>query len=135
MSDDALDFTCDEECFTSAPLTRRHFGAASIAAAGIAGSGSAWSQGLAVTETDVEITTPDGTCDAVFFAPTEGAHSGVLKWTDIMGLRPAFRDMGRRLASQGYAVLVPNPFYRDGRAPLPGPGFDFQNTDDRAKVM
>jgi carboxymethylenebutenolidase len=125
MADDAFDIDCDEHCFTSAPLSRRTFGATSVAAAGLAGAGAASAAGLDVVETDVEIVTPDGTCDAVFFHPTEGKHPGVLKWTDIMGLRPAFRDMGRRLASEGYSVLVPNPFYRDGRAPLPGPDFNF----------
>lgn len=125
MTNNAFDLDCDEHCFTSVPLSRRTFGATSVAAASLAGAGAASSAGLEVVETDVEIVTPDGTCDAVFFHPTEGKHPGVLKWTDIMGLRPAFRDMGRRLASEGYSVLVPNPFYRDGRAPLPGPDFNF----------
>lgn len=135
MANDAFDFDCDEDCFTSAPLSRRTFGAATAAAAGIASAGPAFAQGMTVTETDVEITTPDGTCDAVFFKPTEGIHPGVLKWTDIMGLRPVFRDMGRRLASQGYSVLVPNPFYRDGRAPLPGPDFNFATDRDVAMKL
>ena len=41
-----------------------------------------------------------------------GAHAAVLVWPDILGLRPAFRQMGKRLAESGYAVLVVNPFYR-----------------------
>lgn len=133
MANDAFDLDCDEHCFTSAPLTRRTFGAGSVAAAGLAGSGIASASEMDVVQTEVEITTTDGTCDAVFFHPAEGKHPGVLKWTDIMGLRPVFYDMGRRLASQGYSVLVPNPFYRDGRAPLPGPDFNFAT--DRAIAM
>lgn len=125
MANDAFDLDCDEKCFTSAPLSRRTFGAASVAAASLAGLKAATAQGLDVTETEIDIETPDGTSDTVFFHPSEGKHPGVLMWTDIMGLRPVFYEMGRRLASQGYSVLVPNPFYRDGRAPLPGPDFNF----------
>ncbi len=125
MANDAFDLDCDEKCFTSAPLSRRTFGAASVAAASLAGLKAATAQGMDVTETEIDIETPDGTSDTVFFHPSEGKHPGVLMWTDIMGLRPVFYEMGRRLASQGYSVLVPNPFYRDGRAPLPGPDFNF----------
>ena len=59
----------------------------------------------------------------------------MLIWTDIGGLRPVFRDMGRRLAAQGYVVLVPNPFYRKGRAPAVTEGLDFSRPDDRPKFM
>ncbi len=124
--------TCDDVCFTD--LTRREFGAVSLAA-GVVGASTPAYAGLAVTETDVEIKTPDGTADAVFIHPTTGTHPGVLVWTDIMGLRPAFRDMGRRLAAEGYAVLTPNPFYRSGKAPPTGMGLDFQNPDARTKMM
>jgi carboxymethylenebutenolidase len=70
-----------------------------------------------VKESDVTIKTPDGECDAYFAAPTTGAHAAVLVWPDIFGLRPAFRQMGKRLAESGYAVLVVNPFYRTKHAP------------------
>jgi len=76
----------------------------------------------AVAEKDVTITTPDGTCDAYFVAPTSGAAPGVLIWPDIFGLRPAFRQMGKRLAESGYAVLVVNPFYRQKKAPTAAQG-------------
>jgi carboxymethylenebutenolidase len=62
---------------------------------------------LKVVETDVEVKTADGTCDAVFFHPEKGKHPGVLIWPDSGGLRPVFREIGRRLASEGYAVLGP----------------------------
>jgi carboxymethylenebutenolidase len=76
---------------------------------------SAWA--VDVKESEVTITTPDGTCDAYFVAPATGAAPAVLVWPDIFGLRPAFRQMGKRLAEEGYAVLVVNPFYRTQKAP------------------
>ena len=128
---------CDDDCFTD--LNRRDFGTLALATGALAAGALAASKvayaGVAITETDVEIKTPDGTVDASFIHPTSGAAPGVLIWTDIMGLRPAFRDMGRRLAAEGYAVLTPNPFYRSGKAGPDGMGLDFQNPDARAKMM
>ena len=63
------------------------------------------------------ITTPDGTADGYFVRPSSGTAPGVLIWPDIFGLRPAFRQMAKRLAESGYAVLVVNPFYRTQKAP------------------
>ena len=88
-----------------------------------------------VTETDVEIKTPDGICDAAFLHPAAGAHPGVLVWADAGGLRPSLRDIGRHVAGAGYSVLVPNPFYRVRKAPvLDFSKFDFQNPADRDKL-
>ena len=70
----------------------------------------------------MSITTPDGSCDAYFVAPTAGSAPGVLVWPDVFGLRPAFRQMGRRLAESGYSVLVVNPFYRQKKAPTAAQG-------------
>jgi carboxymethylenebutenolidase len=70
-----------------------------------------------VKESNVTIKTPDGECDAYFVAPTTGAHAAVLVWPDIFGLRPAMQQMGKRLAEDGYSVLVVNPFYRQQKAP------------------
>ena len=75
-----------------------------------------------VSDRDVSIETPDGKCDAYFVAPSDGAHAAVLVWPDIFGLRPAFRQMGKRLAESGYAVLVVNPFYRTQEAPTAAKG-------------
>jgi carboxymethylenebutenolidase len=72
---------------------------------------------VAVTESDVSIKTPDGTADCYFVHPASGTAAGVLIWPDIFGLRPAFRQMGKRLAESGYSVLVVNPFYRVKKAP------------------
>ena len=75
-----------------------------------------------VSEGDVRIKTPDGDCDAYFVAPKSGRHAAVLVWPDIFGLRPAFRQMGKRLAESGYSVLVVNPFYRSQAAPTAAQG-------------
>lgn len=75
-----------------------------------------------VQESDVWIATPDGKCDAYFVTPKSGAHAAVLVWPDIFGLRPAFREMGTRLAQSGYSVLVVNPFYRTQKAPTASKG-------------
>lgn len=99
--------------------SRREFIARSVAAgvaAGVAVSAPAFAADAVVMK-DVTINTPDGVCDAAFVHPSGGAHPGVLIWPDAFGLRPAMRDMARRLAAEGYAVLVPNLFYRVGKAP------------------
>ena len=77
---------------------------------------------VAVTESDVTVKTPDGTADCYFVHPSSGTAPGVLVWPDIFGLRPAFRQMGKRLAESGYAVLVVNPFYRVKKAPTAAAG-------------
>lgn len=96
--------------------TRRDIGALA-AATGLLMACASPANARAVSESEVSITTPDGQCDAFFVAPTKGASPAVLVWPDIFGLRPAFRQMGRRLAESGYAVLVVNPFYRQMKAP------------------
>jgi carboxymethylenebutenolidase len=89
-----------------------------------------------VVETDVMVTTPDGKADAVLFHPAgAGSWPAVLMWPDILGLRPVFREMGKRLAASGYVVLVPNPFYRVKRAPIVTGPFDFNNKDDVSRIM
>lgn len=103
----------NEEYFKRTGLSRRTFGALSAAAA-LAACATAEPPGgaMEIAGKDVNITTADGVCDAYFVAPTKGKHAAVLVWPDIMGLRPAFRTMGDRLAKSGYAVLTINPFYR-----------------------
>jgi carboxymethylenebutenolidase len=96
-------------------VTRRQFGV--LLGAGVAMTLPAVVNAVAVTESDVTITTPDGAADAYFVHPASGTAPGVLIWPDIFGLRPAFRQMGKRLAESGYAVVVVNPFYRVKKAP------------------
>ena len=96
-------------------VTRRQFGV--LVGAGIALMLPRVVNAVAVTEAEVSVTTPDGTADCYFVHPTTGTAAGVLMWPDIFGLRPAFRQMGKRLAESGYSVLVVNPFYRVKKAP------------------
>jgi len=96
-------------------VTRRQFGV--LLGAGIAMALPRAVNAVAVTESDVTVTTPDGTADCYFVHPASGTAAAVLIWPDIFGLRPAFRQMGKRLAESGYAVLVVNPFYRVKKAP------------------
>src|SRR5688572_23763069 len=98
-------------------LTRRQLGAVSLGA-GLALALPRAADAQAVKESDVNVTTPDGTADCYFVHPASGASPGVIVWPDILGLRPAFRQMGKRLAESGYAVLVVNPFYRMKKAPV-----------------
>ena len=88
-----------------------------------------------VTEADVRVTTADGVADCYFVHPSAGKHAGVIVWPDILGLRPAFRLMGRRLAESGYSVLVVNPYYRSAPAPVVPEGASFQDTGIRETVM
>jgi carboxymethylenebutenolidase len=129
MPDDIKDPKNNEE---SRDLPRRDFVAMSVAA-GLAAAG-AGSAAASVVETDVEIKTPDGTCDAAFIHPAGGSHPGVLIWPDAFGLRPSMREMAKRLAAQGYSVLVPNPFYRMGKAPFWTDASTVDFAKDRAKI-
>jgi carboxymethylenebutenolidase len=113
-------------------LSRRGFAALSVGA-GLAAAGAALA--AEVVETDVEVKTAEGICDAALFHPPgEGRWPAVVIFTDILGLRPVFRDMGRRLSAEGYTVLVPNPFYRTQKAPVIQGPFDFANPADKAKL-
>jgi carboxymethylenebutenolidase len=114
---------CDQDQFEKDRLeyerlglvTRRQFGV--MLGAGMAIMLPQVKNPVAVTEADVNVKTPDGTADCYFVHPATGAAAGVLVWPDIFGLRPAFRQMGKRLAESGYSVLVVNPFYRVKKAP------------------
>jgi len=119
-----------------ADLSRRDFLALSVAAGLAAAAGPTLAAAQQVVETDVMIKMPDGTCDAAFIHPPSGSHPGVLIWADAFGLRPAMRNIGKRIAAEGYSVLVPNPFYRVAKAPVfDNPSsFDFQNQADMAKL-
>ena len=111
-------------------ISRREMGAMSAAAGIVAATGASAAD---LAESDVAVKTADGECDTFFVHPTSGSHPGVIIWTDIFGLRPVFRDMGRRLAAEGYSVLVPNPYYREGKAPQ-GADLDFDKPDEQAKL-
>ena len=128
MDDETLPF----EKTRDYALSRRGFAALSL---GTVASVPAMAAG-AVTESDVVIGMADGSCDAALFRPTGGGRwPGIVIFADALGLRPVFRDMGRRLAAEGYTVIVPNPFYRTRKAPVLSGPFDFSKPDDRAKLV
>src|SRR5512137_1774692 len=113
----------DNDAWRSGPgarargLSRRRFNALTAAAA-IAATLPRAANAADVIEADVQVATPDGSADCYFVHPASGRHPGVIVWPDILGLRPAFRLMGKRLAEAGYAVLVVNPYYRKLKAPV-----------------
>ncbi len=123
MCDDQTNLD-NENYLKQSALTRRQFGRLSAGAA-IAATLPSVTNAADVTETDVSITTPDGIADAYFVHPATGKHAAVLIWPDILGLRPAFRLMGKRLAQSGYSVLVVNPYYRTRPAPVIDEGATF----------
>ena len=119
----------------SSDLSRRQFVTLSVAAGLAAAAGTQAGAQAKVVETDVQVKTQDGTCDAALIHPASGTHPGVILWPDAFGLRPAMRDMAKRLAADGYAVLVPNPYYRVTKAPgVKMEGFSFQNADSMAEL-
>src|SRR5690349_81735 len=128
------DALCEKPArFSSNGLPRREFVKLSVAAGVGLAAPVVVGKDLKIVETDVEVKTADGTCDAVFFHPEKERHPGVLIWPDSAGLRPVFRDIGRRLAAEGYAVLVPNHLYRTAKAPVFSETFDpIKNPDDAA---
>lgn len=131
MCDDIT--VAENEAHLSDP-TRRSFGVMAGAAA-LATLLPVPANAAPIAGRDVLIDTPDGKADAYFVAPASGKAPGVLVWPDIMGLRPAFRQMADRLAQSGYAVLVVNQFYRSVKAPFLAPGESFEQPAVRAKIM
>ena len=115
-------------------LTRRQFGTLSVGA-GLAMLLPRAAGAVDVTAADIDVSTPDGTADCHFVHPSSGAHPGVLIWPDAYGLRPAFRQMGKRLAESGYSVLVVNPYYREAQAPVVPEGASFAEEETRNTLM
>ncbi|MCA9567932.1 MAG: dienelactone hydrolase family protein [Myxococcales bacterium] len=112
-------------------LTRRGFVGLGLAAAMLPTGAFA----AELVKSDVQVTTPDGAADAYFVHPASGKHPAVVIWPDILGLRPALRGMGERLAAEGYAVLVMNPYYRKAKAPVVPEGASFRDPAIRELVM
>jgi carboxymethylenebutenolidase len=115
-------------------ISRREFTALSIAAGLAAATGASGATAAQMIDTDVQVTTPAGVCDAALIHPRGGSWPGVILFTDVFGLRPTMRDMAKRLAADGFTVLVPNPFYRTSKAPGLSTDIDFNNAADRAKI-
>ncbi len=134
MCDENTEKDNDEYLRSQGRYSRREFGTLTATAAlGLMLPRAA--NAMDVAESEVLVPTPDGSADCYFVHPATGAHPGVIVWPDILGLRPAFRTMGRRLAEAGYAVLVVNPYYRTRPAPVVGEGASFQDPATREQVL
>jgi len=117
------------------PMSRREFTALSLAAGIAAATGARAADTREVSDTDVQVKTKSGVCDAALVHPAiQGRWPAVIMFPDAFGLRPTMRDMAKRLAQDGYTVLVPNPYYRSTKAPGLSPGFDFNNPADRQQL-
>jgi len=132
---------CDEETNKDAEeylrrsgLTRRDFNRLGSTAA-LAMLLPRAADAMDVVEQEVMVETPDGKADCYFVHPAEGEHAGVIVWPDIMGIRPAFRAMGKRLAESGYSVLVVNPYYRTARGQVLPEGKSFRDPGVRDLLM
>lgn len=119
----------------SREISRRQFTALSLAAGMAAAAGVTRAGAAEVADTNVQVRTPSGVCDAALVHPQgKGRWPAVILFVDAFGLRPTMRDMAKRLAADGYTVLVPNPYYRSTKAPGIGPIFDFANPADRSRL-
>src|SRR5436190_16778169 len=101
-------------------VSRRQFGTLG-AVAGLGAAFAPWATACAqgaggLAEADVSFAAPGGTMDAFFVHPVAGKHPAVIIWPDIAGLRDAFKAMARRLAAEGYSVIVANPLYQHAPA-------------------
>ena len=134
MCDEKMIDEWNEHERRSGNLTRRQFGALSVGA-GFAMLLPRTVGAVDVTDADIEVSTPDGVADCYFVHPSSGTHPGVLIWPDALGLRPAFKQMGKRLAESGYSVLVVNQYYRETRSPVVSPGENFGQEATRNKIM
>ena len=115
-------------------ISRREFTALSIAAGVAAATGASGGAATEMMDTDVQVATPAGVCAAALIHPQKGSWPGVILFPDVFGLRPTMRDMAKRLAANGFTVLVPNPFYRTTKPPGLSLDIDFNNPADRAKI-
>ena len=134
MCDEQTQQDVDEYHRKSGELSRRGFGKVAIAAS-LAVIFPPLGNALDTVDSSVDIATPDGVADCYFVHPARGDYPGVLIWPDILGLRPAFQVMAKRLAQSGYSVLVVNPFYRIARAPVVPEGSTFGDPDIREIVL
>jgi carboxymethylenebutenolidase len=134
MCDEQTEQDIDQYQERGGKLDRRDFGKFS-AAIGLMAMLPKLANAMDVTESEVNVTTPDGVADSYFVHPSTGKHPAILIWPDILGLRPAFRVMAKRLAESGYSVLVVNPFYRVAKAPVAPEGATFRDPAIRELVL
>jgi len=125
----------DDATLVEDGLSRREAMALTVATVTMAAGGAEAATLAKVSERAVDIKTADGICDAVLLHAGDKPAPAVIWFPDGFGRRPAHVDMGKRLAAEGYAVLVINPYYRVRRAPVLPPDFDFNKPEDREKGM
>lgn len=133
------DFTLagEEAALGAKGLNRRQFaaiGAAGVLAACTGTAGEAGKGSRALRESALVIATPDGRCDAFFVHPARGRHPAVIMWPDVAGLRDAYKEMARRLAAAGHAVLVVNHYYRTMKAPIFNTISEWRTPDGQARL-
>ncbi len=131
MCDDLTELDNEEFVKKGGKINRRDFGKLTAIASMLAMLPPVVNA-VGVTESNVTIATPDGEAEAFFVHPESGQHPAILMWTDILGLRNAFRTMATRLAQSGYSVLVPNPFYRSAKIPVVPEGASFGDPETRS---
>ncbi|OAZ96303.1 dienelactone hydrolase family protein [Halomonas sp. G11] len=85
----------------------------------------------------IEIPAADGTIDAHIFTPgnAEGPCPAVILFTDIGGLRPCYHEKAQQIANNGYAVLMPNVYYRDVSGAVVPEGKSFRDPDVRPTLL
>lgn len=132
---DELTAAAEEATLARKGLTRREFAAITAAAALAACTKQANGEEVTLRESMVEVPTPDGKVDAFFVHPASGTHPGIILWPDIAGLREVKKEMARRLAGSGYAVLVVNQYYRSAKAPVMDTFAEFNVPEGRERVM
>lgn len=123
-----------EEYLRKNGLTRREFNKRGAGAA-VAMLLPPIANALELSEQDVMVETPDGMADCYFVHPAHGKHAAAIIWPDIVGIRPAFRMMGKRLAESGYSVLVVNPYYRTAKGVIVPEGKTFRDPGIRDLLM
>lgn len=134
MCDELTEKDIDRFAQGGGALNRRDFGKYS-AALGIMAMLPGQANAMDITGADVTVATPDGDADCYFVHPATGEHPGILMWPDILGLRPAFRLMAKRLAQSGYSVLLVNPYYRAAKSPVVPEGATFRDPEIRERVL
>jgi carboxymethylenebutenolidase len=139
MCDDLTEIDNQAYELKGGKMNRRDFGKLSAATifsmyySGLAQSAGVFEGKLVESEVNVQMT--DGVSDSFFVHPAKGKHPGILMWPDIRGLRPALKAMAKRLAAEGYSVLVVNPFYRDAKHPVIDPGKGFRDPGVREVLI
>lgn len=116
----------------SLAISRRDFTLAGFSAAAVALLPTS-AHAMQTEGSMVSVSTPDGVADCFLARPTSGTHPGVILWPDFMSLRHAYEQLAHSLASEGYAVLAVNQYYRQAKSPIVQK-VDFKDKDTMGRV-